>query len=238
MFTLFFRSIILYGVMLLLLRGMGKRQQQQFQPYEFAITLIVANLVSTPMADISTPLLHGVLPTTALFILHSIITLLIMKSDKFRAFISGKPSVVMSRGIIDKKELSRLCLSMSDLLEGIRESGILDPSEVGTAVVEADGHITAFPHVAHRPVTTGDMDMDPGYEGLPLMLIMDGRVQINNLAMSGYDEKWLCELLRHYHLTTQDVLLASLDTKGRMHVQDFNDTIISIRALKPEQVVW
>lgn len=238
MLTIFIRAIIFYLTMVVTLRALGKHQLGQFQPYEFALAIMIADLLAAPMSDVSTPLLHGVLPIAALFVTHSVITFCCLKSDKLRSIISGKPSVVVSRGVIHPGELERLCLSVSDLLEGMREAGILDPAEVGTAIVEADGQITAFPHVAKRPVNVEDMQLDPGYEGLPLVLIQSGNVQHNNLGHAGKDEPWLTELLGHYNLTARDVLLASLDTQGRLHVQDMRGGILSIEAIKPEEVAW
>ena len=119
MFTLFLRALILYVVMIITMRGLGKRQLGQFQPYEFAIAILLADLIATPMESISTPLLYGILPVAALFAVHSLITLLCLKFDKVRAFISGKPSVVISKGVIDQRELKRLCLSIADLLEDL-----------------------------------------------------------------------------------------------------------------------
>ena len=98
MFTLFLRALILYVVMIVTMRGLGKRQLGQFQPYEFAMTILLADLISTPMGSVSTPLLYGILPFMALFTVHSLITLLSLKSDKVRAIVSGKPSVIISRG--------------------------------------------------------------------------------------------------------------------------------------------
>ena len=105
MFTLFFRGVILYVVMIITMRGLGKRQLGQFQPYELAMAILVADVISTPMESISTPLLYGILPVAALFSVHSIITLLSLKFDKVRAFVSGKPSVVISKGVIDQEEM-------------------------------------------------------------------------------------------------------------------------------------
>lgn len=238
MLTIFLRAIILYVTMVLAMRALGKHQLGQFQPYEFALTVIIADLIAAPISNVSTPLLHGVLPIAALFVTHSIITLLCLKSDRIRAVISGKPSVIVSKGVIHAGELDRLCMGLSDLLEGMREAGILDPSELGTALVEADGHITAFPQTSHRPASVQDLELSPGYEGMPLVLIQDGSVQKNNLSTSGQSEAWLCALLKHYNLQPHDVLLASLNTQGRMHVQDMNGGLISMEALKPEEVSW
>lgn len=238
MLTIFFRAIILYLVMVATMRATGKHQLGQFQPYEFALAIMVADLLVTPMADISTPLLHGVLPILALYVVNGSLTLACMRSDRVRAFISGKPSVVVSRGVIDRKELERLCMSLSDLQEGLREAGLLDPSACGTAVVETDGNITAFPHAAKRTVTAEDLKLSPGYEGMPLVLIENGRVQKHNLGVSGKDEAWLKALLGHYALECSGVLIASLDTKGGMHVQDMRGSILHILALTPQEVVW
>lgn len=238
MFTIFIRSIILYAFMLLILRGMGKRQQRQFQPYEFAVALIMADLIAVPMSDISTPLLHGMMPVAALFILHSVITMLGMVSDKVRAFFCGKPSIVVKNGIIDRAELNRLCISLSDLLEGVRESGILDPATVATAIVESDGSISAFEDEQHRPVAVKDMQLQPEREGLPLTLIMDGSVQKNNLQMVQRDEIWLESVLKKYGLMPKAVLLASLNTLGVLHVQDMENSVLLLNALKPEEVTW
>ena len=238
MFTLFLRALILYVVMIVTMRGLGKRQLGQFQPYEFAMAILLADLISTPMESVSTPLLYGILPVMALFAVHSLITLISLKSDKVRAFVSGKPSVIISRGVINEQELKRLCLSLSDLLEGLRNVGIMDPSEVGTAVVEANGKLSAFPDAAKRAPTTGEMGIDPGYEGLPLPLIMDGRVQANNLKQVGEDEAWLTALLARHGLQTGEVYLACLDTHGSLALQTRAGERMRLNAIDPGKVGW
>ena len=154
MFTMFFRAMFLYGVMILTMRLLGKRQLGEFQPFEFALTILLADIISGPIGSVSTPLLYGVLPVMAVIVVHGVLTIACMKSDKLRAVISGKPTLVISRGVIDRKELNRLCLSLSDLLEGLRGAGFLDPTEVGTAVVEANGTISAFADAQKRPPNT------------------------------------------------------------------------------------
>ena len=238
MFTLFLRALILYVVMIVTMRALGKRQLGQFQPYEFAMTILLADLISTPMGSVSTPLLYGILPFMALFAVHSLITLLSLKSDRVRAIVSGKPSVVISRGVINEKELKRLCLSLADLLEGLRGAGVLDPSEAGTAVVEANGKLSVFPEADKRGPTTGELGIPTDYEGLPLPLIMDGRVQGNNLKQVGEDEEWLAALLKRRGLRAQDVYLACLDTQGSLYLQTEAGERMRLRALDPGKVGW
>ena len=238
MFTLFFRAIFLYVVLILTMRLLGKRQLGEFQPFEFALTILLADIISGPIGSVSTPLLYGVLPVMAVIVVHGVLTIACMKSDKLRAVISGKPTLVISRGVIDRKELNRLCLSLSDLLEGLRGAGFLDPTEVGTAVVEANGTISAFADAGSRPPTTREMQLSPGYEGLPMILIMDGRLQEKNLRTTGKDEAWLTGLLSGRALSAEAVYLASLDTRGFLTLQMRDDTLIRFRALSEEEVTW
>lgn len=238
MFTLFFRGMILYIAMILTMRALGKRQLGQFQPYEFAMTILLADVISAPMESVSTPLLHGLLPVAAMIVVHGAITLCSLKSDRLRAFFSGKPAVVIRRGEIDRAELDRLCLSLSDLLEGLRGAGYLDPSEVGTAVVEANGSISAFAKSTARPVTTAEMGVSTNYEGMALALIMDGRVQRDNLAAAGLDEKWLNAMMRTRSLSIENVFFACLNTKGELLIQPENGALETVRAMKSEAVGW
>lgn len=238
MFTLFFRGAILYIVMILTMRGLGKRQMGEFQPYEFAMTILLADVISAPMESVSTPLLHGLLPVAAMFIVHGIISMVCLKWDKARAVLSGKPTLVISKGIINQRELDRLCLSLSDLLEGLRGSGFLNPSEVGTAIVEANGSISAFADAQSRPPKNSEMNIDPGYEGLPLMLIMDGKIQPHNLQQSRLSAPWLEELLAERGLAPERVYLAALDTQGRMTLQIKSGGTMRFQAVDPGKVGW
>ena len=238
MFTLFFRAIFLYVVLILTMRLLGKRQLGEFQPFEFALPILLADIISGPIGSVSTPLLYGVLPVMAVIVVHGVLTIACMKSDKLRAVISGKPTLVISRGVIDRRELNRLCLSLSDLLEGLRGAGFLDPTEVGTAVVEANGTISAFADAGSRPPTTREMQLSPGYEGLPMILIMDGRLQEKNLRTTGKRAAWLTGLLPGRALSAESVYLASLDTRGFLTLQMRDDTLIRFRALSEEEVRW
>ncbi len=238
MLTILIRAILLYSIVILTMRGMGKRQLGQLQPYELVITILIADLTAGPIGDVSTPLLHGLLPIAALYVMHALISLLCLRSDRFRALISGKPSVVISRGVVQEKELKRLCLTLSDLLEGLRCAGILDPSEVGTAVMEANGVITAFPSAQKRAVSTQEMNIDPGYEGLPMVLIMDGRLQKHNLQSAQLSEAWLRRKLSERGLSEQQVFLCSIDTHGRMALQDRCGELVQFQAIPENEVKW
>lgn len=238
MFTLFLRSVLLYGVLILTMRILGKRQLGELQPYELALTILLAEIVAGPIDNVSIPLLYGLLPVAAVVVVHGVLSILCMKSDKMRAIISGKPAVVIANGVIKRSELDRLCLNLADLLEALRCAGFLDPSEVETAVIEANGSVSAFPKSQFRPVNPQDMQIQTDYEGMPAILIMDGKIQKNNLQLTGHDEAWLDALLMGRKLGVKMVYLASLDTLGRMTLQLRGGTLMRFQAVNPSEVKW
>ena len=237
-FTLFLRGAVLYAVMILVMRGLGKRQLGELQPYELAMTILLADVISAPMESVSTPLLHGLLPVAAMFALHSAISLASMKWDWVRTVVTGRPAVVIRRGEVDQAELERLCLSLNDLLEGLRGAGFLDPAEVGTAIVEANGGISAFAAADQRGPKTSELGVSTDYEGLPLPLILAGRVQPANLRRAGRDAAWLEGLLSGEGLRAEDVYLAMLDTGGTLTLTLKGGGARSLRAMAAGEVTW
>ncbi|MBR3927839.1 MAG: DUF421 domain-containing protein [Clostridia bacterium] len=219
MATIFIRAILLYVLMISAIRLMGKRQLGQFEPYELAMALLIADILATPMSDVSTPLLHGILPVTAMIGLHALITLISLKFDKARAIISGKPSIIISGGVIDYKELKRLSLSVSDLLEGVREFGIMNPWDIECAIMEANGTITAFEKSNKRPPTVEEMNLNAENQTFPLAIILDGKIQSWNLKRAGLTEKALSDLLSESGYSAERILLATTDQNKTISLQ-------------------
>jgi uncharacterized membrane protein YcaP (DUF421 family) len=234
------RSVALVCFAVLSMRLMGKRQIGQLQPFELVIAIMIADLAATPMSSFDTPLLHGVLPMLALVVLHQLFTLLSLKSQKMRAFFSGTPTVVIHNGKIDAKALQKLCFNLNDLLEEMRTGGILTPTEVGTAIMETSGKLSVFPVSSRRPVTPQDLDIETDLEGIPLTLVMDGRVEVANLALGGMNREWLAENLKAMGFQqVKDVLLCYMDTDGQMTAHGYGDEPPARRqALNGEDVKW
>ncbi len=241
MLTVLIRTILLFLVAVFVMRMMGKRQISQLQPYELVIAIMIADLAATPMGDVGVPLLYGIVPMLTLMMLHSAFTLSSLKSQRIRSIISGTPSILIKKGVIQEAELRRMCFDLNDLLEELRACGMLDVADVGTAILETSGKMSVFPNAEKRPVTPLDMEIAVGYEGIPLTLVMDGKVQVENLSVGGLDSDWLRKALADsgFH-GPEDVLLASLDTQGVLFAQGRgeNSKLTIRQALAPEKVVW
>ena len=240
MLTLFVRSLILFVSAVIAMRLMGKREVGQLQPYELVVVIMIAELAATPIGDAGSPLLYGILPMTALVICHGIISWLCMKSAKFRALMCGRPTVLIREGVIDEKRLQEMSITIADLMEELRLDGMMDPSEVGGAVLETSGKVTAFPKAENRPVTPGDMGMNPAREGLPLTLIVDGKVQKDNLRLGKLSDEWLLAQLKALGFSgAEKVLLMYVNTQGMVMAQGKGmQEVKSRKGLSPEEVSW
>ncbi len=240
MLTVFLRSVILFLLAVIFMRIMGKRQVGQLQPFELVVAILIANLAVTPMADVGTPLLYGIVPMMGLTLLHGLFTIISMKSQKLRDLFSGTPTVLIKNGVIQVKELEKLCFTLSDLLEEIRTGGIMNPSDVGDAIMETSGKVSVFPKAQKRPLTPEDMALQTGYEGMPLTLILDGELQGKNLGAGGIPEDWLREVLtQHGFPAYKDVFLCSLSTNGKLFLQGRHaDQSMIVDALPPGGIGW
>lgn len=145
MLIIFFRAIILYIFILLVMRLMGKREIGQLQPFELAISIMIADLATIPMSDIGVPIFNGIIPILGLLVVHLCITILNLKSSKARAIICGKPAVLVCKGKIDRDVLEKERFTVNELLEKLRENGITDINDVEYAILETSGQVTVIP---------------------------------------------------------------------------------------------
>lgn len=96
MLTMFVRAFVLYVLVILLMRLMGKRQIGQLQPFELVFSVIVADLAASPMSDVGIPLLYGVMPIAALILCYALFSLVTLKSERARS-CSASPRCWCSR---------------------------------------------------------------------------------------------------------------------------------------------
>jgi uncharacterized membrane protein YcaP (DUF421 family) len=217
---LFGRTAILYLTAVVIIRIMGKRQIGQLQPFELVITIIIAELVVIPMQDKDVPLLEGLVPALTLLFLQYLVSLVLMKSEGARAVVCGIPSVLVHNGRIVESELRRLRYNLSDLLEQLRVKGLPDVSDVEFAVLETNGELSVIPKSQKRPVQPQDLQLDTTYEGLPLPLIIDGKIKTGSLRKASLDQQWLqTEIQKQGIKRAKEVLYASLGTDGTLFIQ-------------------
>ena len=191
MFTGFLRTIILYILITAGVRLMGKRQVGELEPSELVLSLIIADLASVPMQDYGIPLLTGIVPILALLSVTMILSVLTMKSVRFRALLCGKPSVVVRNGAVDQREMAKNRLTVDELLEELRIQGYTDLSVVKYAILETNGQLSVLPYANQKPPTARDMKVSVEEGGLPRVVVSDGKLLERNLKALGRDRSWL-----------------------------------------------
>ena len=195
MFTGLMRTLILYILIIAGVRLMGKRQVGELEPSELVLSLIIADLASVPMQDYGIPLLSGVVPILALLALTMMLSVLTMKSVRFRALLCGRPSIVVREGVPDQREMARNRLTVDELLEELRGQGYPDLSAVQYAILETNGRLSVLPFAGERPPTARELGVRARESGLPRVVVSDGRVLEDNLLALGRDLAWLREEL-------------------------------------------
>ena len=213
----FLRTIILYILIIAGIRIMGKRQVGELEPSELVLALLISDLAAVPMQDFGIPLSAGVIPIITLLCITMILSVLTMKSIRFRALMCGRPSIVIERGVIQQREMARNRITVDELMEELRLQGITDISSIQYAILETNGHLSILPWASQRPVTAGQMELTPEDASLPLIIINDGRLLAKNLAHLGLNEVWLNKQLRSHGVPqVQQVFLMTVDEQNRV----------------------
>ena len=223
MFNVIIKTVIIYFFAMLIMRMMGKRQAGELQPFELIIAVMIAEVAATPMDSPGTPLSYGIVPIVMLLVLHNGIAFLSLKNEKLRAFFSGKPSIVIYKGIIVRHELKRLSYNINDLLEQLRAKDVMNLADVHYAVLETNGVLSVMLKPEKRGVTPEDMKLSPPNPGFCYDLIVDGRLKPDNLDRLGFKEKELMTLLGKNRIKrVKYVFLALCDETGQALVQDYH----------------
>ena len=219
MILIFARTVFIYLIVLLIMRFMGKREIGQMQPFELVISIMIADLAATPMAEIGIPILYGIIPIFSLLLMHIIISILNIKSNRIREIICGKPRILIKNGKIDEKALVKENFTINELQERLRVNNIYSLSDVEYAILETSGQISVIPKSEKRTTTPEDFGMQPEKVKIPYDLIIDGKIMGDNLQKLNKDKAWLIQELNKYQLTPEECLVVVLNGNGSLYYQ-------------------
>ena len=175
------RSIVLYILVLVVMRLMGKREIGQLQPFELAISIMIADLASIPMTDVGIPITNGIIPILGLLVMHLVISIINIKSIRGREILCGRPTILIYRGKIDEKALKKERFTINELEERLRGNNVVNLGDVEYAILETSGQVTVIQKPNKRTTTPEDFNIEPEYEGLPYDLVIDGKTLNENL---------------------------------------------------------
>ena len=210
MLITFVRSIILYIVVLLVMRLMGKREIGQLQPFEFVISIMIADLASIPMTEVGIPISNGIIPILGLLVMHLLISIINMKSIKARELICGRTTILIYRGKIIEEALKRERFTINELQERLRIKNVFNISDVEYAILETSGEVTIIQKPNKRNTIPQDFNIMPEYEGIAYDLVVDGKVMYDNLKFIGKDYAWLKKEAKKFGIKPEEALVITI----------------------------
>ena len=216
----FVRAILIYILVLVVMRCMGKREIGQLQPFELAISIMIADLATTPMAEPGTPITYGIIPILSLLVMHLLISTINMKSIKMRGIICGKPSILIYRGKINESVLKKENFTINELQERLRGNNIFSLGDVEYAILETNGQISVITKPGKRNVTLDDMKLNAEYDGIPYDLVIDGNIMIDNLRKLNKSKEWLEKEVGKFNIKIENALVVTLDANGKIFCQE------------------
>lgn len=228
MIIIFLRTLIIFITLVIVMRLMGKRQIGEMQPFEFIVTLIVADLACIPMADVSIPLIYGVVAILGLFLLHQIMFFIEELGPFFKLVISGKPSIVLDKNGVVIKELKRNNMGVEDLIESMRSSGYFSLDDLDYAIFESNGKLSALPN----------RQMDKKSTSIPIVLISDGKINSKNADIIKAEKSHITDFIKKYDCTLKKVEVMTIDGNGRVYFKIKNKPFKILSYPLPEGISW
>ena len=224
-----FRCIVLYIAVVVSVRIMGKRQLGELQPSELVVTIMLSEFAALPLQDMNIPLIWGIVPMFLMVALELSMSFFTMKSMRFRAICYGRPVILIYQGRLDQYNLLRTRVSVEDIMEAMRNNGILAIEDIQMAVLETNGTLSIIPKPQVMPPSAKDLKVSVAKSGgIPAIIVMDGKPMRDNMKLKNVDDEALATLLKGYQVQLEEVFVLTIDDCGKTHLikKDFNKKAI------------
>ncbi|MDQ1912430.1 DUF421 domain-containing protein [Paenibacillus sp. GD4] len=223
MMTLLIRTILMYFIVFMTMRIMGKREIGKLSMFDLVISIMIAEIAVFVLEDWHKPMIAGLLPMGTLVLIQIIIAQVSLKNEKLRRWFEGTPVAVIKHGKLDRERMEKERYNLDDLLLQLRENRIRNIADVEFALLEPSGKLTVI-EKQRQPEGEAKQEDKEGkplfrYEGLPVPLIMDGKVQDEGLEKLGKTRFWLKRELQAKGIKDfKEVFFCSLDYRGRWYI--------------------
>lgn len=212
----YLRTVLLYGILVLVLRVMGKRQIGQMEPTEFVVTMFVANLASLLVENVDLPLYAGIVPIATVLGLELVLAGLSLRSVKIRKLLCGKPVILIENGKILQENLRKTRITLDELTGHLREKDVLDLRSVQYAILETNGNLSVFPYPKEKPASAKEAGIAVKAQHFPITIISDGKLLEENLSVAGKDKKWVDRVLAEKKVSREDTWLLTVDSADKI----------------------
>ena len=218
MLTIFIKTVIIYIILTVIMRLMGKRQLGELDVGELVITILLSEIASLPITNPEKSLLDAIIPISTLAALEILTSTLILKIPAVKKLLSSKPAVVIAHGRLDRKAMQKVRISIEELISQIRQNGIYDLEEVDYAILEENGKMSIIPKSRYRQPDKADLGLPDDNRGLMHIVISDGTINSHSLNIIKRDEAWLKARLKKHSLNPKDVFCMTCNDAGQLYI--------------------
>ena len=218
MVTVLIRATIIYLTLLIALRLTGKRQVGELEISELVTTFMISELATTPIQNLSIPLIYSLIPIVLLLCTEIILSFLATRSATLKKMFFGNPSIIIKNGVINQKELSRLRIGINELLGELRLKDVSDISYVDYAILEQNGKLSVFLKSDRQQPCLKDLNKKGDKEGICHAVIIDGKVNQTNLDYAGKDILWLNSYLHTNNINMMEIFLMTINDIGQISI--------------------
>ena len=196
----------------LIIKLLGKKQVSQLNVFDYVIGISLGNIAAEMTINSDITIIHGFMAMAIYGFCSLFVSYITNKSIVARRLISGVPVVLIEHGMISKEQLKKVKLDLNDLMQDAREDGIFDLSKVEYAIMEVSGKVTFLLKSENEPVTAKDLKIIKETNSLNAVLIMDGKIMVNNLKSVNKTPEWLMKkIMEHGYKKVDDVFLFLLN---------------------------
>ena len=182
MLTLFLRAIFMYLFVFAILRLTGKRQVADLQPFDLLITLLIADLAGSSIANTDTPLLYSIVPILGMYVVQQALTRVCLKNARLRRVVCGSPVILVRDGKLLETAMRDNDYTIVDLLDQLRSRDVFDIRQVAFAILETNGTMSVMQKGAFQTPTMGDLNLPSANASLCELLILDGKFCYDAMA--------------------------------------------------------
>lgn len=209
-----YRISVMYFVSIILMRLAGKREVAQLEVSELVTSFMVSEIACMPITDPEVPLWDAIVFSLTVILLEIILTKLSLRIPFFKHMVTGRPGFLIVTGKLDKQELRKSGVSLSELISAMRSNGVTSLDKVNYAVQEPDGNISIIPY-KEMPET----EVEENESGLQHMLICDGKLNKTEMEKFGYSVRDVEKILLDKNIKdVKGVFYLGVDDGGEVFV--------------------
>ena len=212
------KGLIIYIIVAIAIRFMGKRQIGELQPGELVITIVLSQIATMPLQDKDFPMMNGIALVFLFVTLELFSSFLAMKLRTYRTIMQGHSVLIIKDGKLLKENLSMIRYSNDDLIEALRLKDVFDISQVLYAYIETNGSVSVKLKKEYEPATLKDLAIPCKEDALPCLVVSDGKLIKRELPLCNMSAEKIDKILKKQNLKIKDVFLMTADKQGNTNI--------------------